>query len=144
MTSLVCLRTNKEVRLAEEVSFYSDERGVRVTDKRVIVENTTYSLANITSVATRREEASATGPFLFMAIGGVLLIGGLTSRSGSAADIGGAVVGLIGYFWYRGLKPTWHLRIASASGESTPLSSLNQKWIESISHAINEAIVHRQ
>ena len=38
--------------MAEETSYYSDQNGVRVTDKRVIVNNITYAMANITSVST--------------------------------------------------------------------------------------------
>lgn len=132
--------------MAEETSFYSDESGVRVTDKRVIIRNTTYSLANITSVSTRIENPSRMGPVLVIAVGGIFLLEGLSvhSTGGAAAALGvGAAAVLIGYFWYRGCKPIWHLRIGSASGESTPLSSIKQEWIQGIARAINEAIIHR-
>lgn len=129
--------------MSEETSFYSDQSGVRVTDKRVIIKSTTYSLANITSVSTRIEYPGQTGPLLFMAIGALVLIGGFGGRGNGGMAVFGLVLGLAGYFWYRGNKPTWHLRISSASGESTPLSSQNQQWIEGIARAINEAIIHR-
>lgn len=128
--------------MSEEISFYSDQRGVRVTDKRVILGNTTYSLANITSVSTSVERPSLTGPILSIVIGCLLLIAGASGRSGGAAAIGALVI-LFGVVWYRGCKPVWQLRIASASGESSPLRSTNQEWITSITRAINEAIIHR-
>ncbi len=127
--------------MAEETSFYSDQSGVRVTDKRVIVGNTTYSLANITSVSNSVEKPSLTGPILSIVIGLLLLVAGASGKSGGAALIGALVV-LFGIVWYRGCKPLWHLRIASASGESTPLRSTNQQWITNIARAINEAIIH--
>jgi len=128
--------------MAEETSFYSDQSGVRVTDKRVILGSTTYSLANITSVTTGVETPSRVGPILCIAIGAVLLVSGLTQKQSWMA-ITGIILGAFGYIWNRGCNPVWHLRIASASGESTPLKSTNQQWITSIAHAINEAIIHR-
>jgi hypothetical protein len=127
-----------------EVSYYSDQSNVRVTNKRVIIGNTTYSMANITSISTHVEKPSLTGPILFMFIGVSLLFMGLaeTPKSGGAALIG-VIVGGLGYFWFRGCKPVSHLRIASASGESTPLKSVNQQWIDGIARAINEAIIRR-
>jgi len=128
--------------MADEISYYSDQSGVRVTDKRVIIASTTYSMANITSVSTTVENPSMLGPILFMGIGVLMFLGGLGNRS-FGMSLFGAVFAAIGYFWYRGRKPIWHLRIASASGETTPLNSINQQWITSIAQAINEAIIHR-
>jgi hypothetical protein len=128
--------------MADETSYYSDQSGVRVTDKRVIIASTTYAMANITSVSTTVEHPSKLGPVLFVVIGVCMFLGGLANTSIGAAFIG-VIFGALGYFWYRGIKPIWHLRIASASGETTPLHSINQQWIASIAQAINEAIIHR-
>lgn len=125
-----------------ELSYYSDQSGVRVTDKRVIIGNTTYSMANITSISTHVEKPSLAGPILFIAIGLILLIIALTQLSGGTA-VAGVIVGVLGYFWFRGCKPVSHLRIASASGESTPLKSVNKDWIDGIARAINEAMIGR-
>jgi len=83
-----------------------------------------------------------TGPILFIVIGAFMFFGGLSGNNTGTAFFG-AIFAAIGYFWYRGRKPIWHLRIASASGETTPLNSINQQWITSIAQAINEAIIHR-
>ena len=128
--------------MAEETTYYSDQSGVRVTDKRVIIGNTTYSMANITSVTTAVVNPSKIGPVVCIAVGLALFIGGVSNNSFGTGFLG-VVVGAFGYFWYRGAKPVWHLRISSASGESSPLHSVNQQWISSIAHAINEAIIHR-
>src|SRR5438105_4495459 len=127
-----------------EVSYYSDQSGVRVTDKRVIIGNTTYSMANITSISTHVEKPGLAGPIFFMVVGVVLLISGLahTPQSGGTT-VAGVIVGALGYFWFRGCKPVNHLRIASASGESTPLKSVNKDWIDGIARAINEGMIRR-
>lgn len=127
-----------------EVSYYSDQSGVRVTDKRVIIGNTTYSMANITSISTHVEKPSLTGPILFIAIGAFLFIGGLAQNPTSGGMVlAGLITGVLGYFWFRGCKAISHLRIASASGESTPLKSVNKDWIDGIARAINEAMIRR-
>jgi hypothetical protein len=128
--------------VADETSFYADQNGVRVTDKRVIVGDTTYALANITSVSTTIEKPNLTGPILFIGIGILLLLGAV---SGNSVGLGffGLFLLLLGAVWYRGCKPRWHLKISSASGESTPLQSQNEQWITSIVQAINEAMIHR-
>lgn len=129
--------------MADETSFYADQNGVRVTDKRVILGDTTYALANITSVSTTIEKPSLTGPILFIGIGVLLLLGAASGGNSGVLAVFGVPLLLLGVIWYRGCKPRWHLRIASASGESTPLQSTNQQWISSIAQAINEAMIHR-
>ena len=129
--------------MTEENSYYSDKSGVRVTDKRVIIGNTTYSMANITSVSSSVVHPNLGGPVLTIVIGVLLSLAGLRGRGSVGQILLGLIVGVMGYFWYRGCKPTWHLRIASASGETTPLSSANQEWIDGIARAINEAMIHR-
>ncbi|MGH9780307.1 MAG: DUF6232 family protein [Candidatus Acidiferrales bacterium] len=126
----------------EETEFYSDATGARVTDKRVILGNTTYSMANITSVSTSVEQPSRTGPILFMAIGVLFVIGGMANLSAVAAIFGG-ILAAIGAIWYKGCKPVWHLKVASASGEQTPLRSIHESRITGIANAINTAIVRR-
>ncbi|HYB60663.1 MAG TPA: DUF6232 family protein [Methylomirabilota bacterium] len=123
--------------MAEETTFYSDQQGVRVTDKRVIFRTTTYALANITSVSTDRTAPSYAGPLLLFLIAAVALF---VRGGGILLAIVSAVLGV---FWWRKLRPTWHLHIKSASGESSPIQSGDEKRIASIAQAINEAIIHR-
>ena len=128
--------------MAEEISYYSDQNGERVTDKRVIIGNTTYSMANITSISTTNRASCKAWPVVFVLSGCLFIVIGLSNKAFGLA-VFGAILGVLGYFWFKGIKPIWHLRIASASGESKPLQSINQQWISSIAQAINEAIIHR-
>jgi Family of unknown function (DUF6232) len=128
--------------MADETSYYADQQGVRVTNKRVIVRDTTYSLANITSVSTTVEQPNLTGPILFILVGCLCFIAVASGNAGILPVLGVFLI-VIGVIWYRGCKPTWHLRISSASGEATPLQSVDKQWIGSIAQAINEAMIHR-
>jgi hypothetical protein len=38
--------------MADELSYCSDQSGVRVSDKRLIIGSTTYSMANITTIVS--------------------------------------------------------------------------------------------
>lgn len=129
--------------MAEETSFYSDRNGVLVTDKRLVLNSTTYTMANITSVSTYKRKPIA-GPLgvLFSIFGAFILIGGIVSGNISAAIIGG-VVAVIGFYCYRFSEPTFHLEITSASGEFTPLTSKDSQLVKNVAKAINEAIVRR-
>ena len=129
--------------MADETSFYSDQQGVTVTDKRVIVRNVTYALANITSVSTEVEQPNLSGPVLFVVIGvASLVLFSANTQNGFLIVVGLCLI-VLGVIWYRGSKPTWHLKISSASGEATPLQSANEQWIRAIVQAINEAMIRR-
>ncbi len=46
--------------MTTEQTFYSDDKGVRITGTRAIFGSTTYSMANITSVTKGQEPAKRT------------------------------------------------------------------------------------
>jgi hypothetical protein len=130
--------------VAEE-NIYSDS-DVSVTTARIIVSGTTYALRNITSVKMT-ETAGNSGCAV------ALIIVGLVSFSFAVLSIvdgtgpvllallfaGGLLAG--GMAWLRSVKSTFHVTIASSSGEIRALSSLNRPYIETIVGAINDAII---
>ncbi len=128
-----------------EETLYSDNQ-VTVTTTRVIIGNTTYALRNITSVKPIATSPSM-GCAITLLLGGVLVLFiAMATFQSSIAD--GLVVGLIGaailagaIFWLRKLKPTYHVQIASASGEAKALSSPDNAYIQKIVASINDAIV---
>ncbi len=128
--------------MTEETTFYSDNQGVRVTNTRLIVDNTTHAMANIASVATTTTNPSYTGPLLLIAAGVIMFLATIGGRSPESAIIGVIVVAL-GVLWWRGKKPTYHLRITSSSGESNALWSKNRNYVDKVVQAINEAMIHR-
>src|SRR5437867_4068283 len=107
-----------------EVSFYTDEQGVRVTNTRLIVGTTTYAMGNITSVRRTIEEPSRSGPIFVGIFGLLFFIVGISEfhKSLGLIAFGGLLLG-VAALWWKGQKTTYGLRIASSSGESTPISS---------------------
>lgn len=78
-----------------------------------------------------------------MMIGSVPSILWLIGEDGIVVAVLGLFAALAGFFWYRRRRATWHPRIETVSGESTPLSSKNKAWSDGIARAINEAIIQQ-
>jgi hypothetical protein len=127
----------------DEINFYSDDGGVRVTSSRLIIGQTTYAMLNITSVSCAAQPPSRIGPLFFLIIGALSLVGGLTaSQMGGLAGYGVALFA-IGGLWWKMQKTKYHLRIASASGEANAVTSKDKRRVDGIIQAVNEAIIGR-
>ncbi len=137
-------------------TIYFDERGVKVTSARAIINGQTYSMANITSVSMREWRPDGT-------LGGILIIIGVLSGGGSVPlglfllwgmvnfkEVGvillaflmvGAITFLVGLA-LSGSKQ-YAVRIGSASGEVNALNSKDRNNIQNIVEALNQAIIER-
>lgn len=125
-----------------EVTFYTDQTGIRITNARAIIGARTYSMANLTTVTVGVTSPSYGGAIWTILIGAVIFLAGAGNSSGGAAIFGLLVLGG-GIWWAKSLKPTYHVRIGSAGGESNALSSFDRKYIEGVAAALNEAIIKR-
>ncbi|QQR73349.1 MAG: hypothetical protein IPJ17_17960 [Holophagales bacterium] len=120
-----------------------------VSTSRVVIAGKTYSTANITSVTKRFTPASSGCAITLLVVGalGMLLgLGMMTSKSfgaGLGQLIVAGAVAAGGYFWFRSLKPTYHVVLSSASGEGTALSSKDGAAIDAIVNAISQALIER-
>jgi Family of unknown function (DUF6232) len=131
--------------MAEE-NIYNDNN-VSITTARIIVFGTTYALRNITSVKmtkTAGDSGCAVAPIVVGLISFSVAVISIANDTGGPVLIplliaGGLLAG--GMAWLRSVKPTFHVTIASSSGEIRALSSLNRPYIETIVGAINEAII---
>jgi len=128
--------------MAEEVAFYSDDKGVKITNTRAIFESKTYAMNNITSVSTGYKAPSRGGAVVAVLIGILILLISIGAKS-----IGGSIFGLLvialGVWLYTSAKASYSVKIGSASGEATALESKDEKYIQSIVQAMNEAIIKR-
>ena len=126
----------------KETIFYSDERGVRITDTRLIVGSTTYAMANITSVSRTRKPANRV-PGIVLAILGLVILA-ITSQLGSSEGVIFGVILLgLGILIAAIVKATYIARIGSASGETDAISSKDKQYIQAVVTAMNEAIIKR-
>lgn len=141
---------------AQEVTYYSDETGVRITSARAILGNNTYSMANISSVglgaipANRTPATVATLCGLVMMFVAIWLAWDSVRDSLAVAALLGALFGLPGLLMLLWgvratgtAKPTYVVCLRAAGGETNALLSQNKGYIDSIIQAINEAIVKR-
>ena len=112
--------------MTEERTFYSDETGIRITGTRAIFQNTTYSMANISSVRTADNPAKRGGAILTIIIGVILLIIGISAGI-SGLSIFGVIVLLLGVLWIWLARGKYNLMITSASGEASALESNHNK-----------------
>ena len=130
-----------ETKSSQETVFYSDGKGVRVTNSRLIIDRTTYTMRNITSVSKARTDPNRVWPVVLFGIGVILLAPGL-QREATALVI--AILFLLaGTLVWAQQKAEFHVRISSASEDPTVLTSRDEKYVESILLAPNEAIIHR-
>jgi uncharacterized membrane protein len=114
-----------------------------------VIQGTTYATANITSVRKHVVPAQS-GCAVVMVIFGVLgsLVGLVSVLAGSGGErwsplVVFAVLLIIGILWYRSLRPTYHVMLATAGGERPGLTSQDEGAVDRVTAAITDAIVHR-
>ena len=123
-------------------TYYSDEKGVRITATRLIIGSTTYAMANITSIRTKTVYPT-------LALGIIIGIIGLVVLAISAAFnswtgmlfLVGVLLLIIGIIL--AARRTYHLKVTSAAGEESPLTSKDREYINQLVVAVNEALIKR-
>lgn len=134
--------------MSEERVFLHAEQ-LYVSNTKVLLQGTTYATANITSVSKRLTPANSGCAILLAVIGGFWLL--ITFASFDARDPAGSLAGMfiaacvcaVAVIWYRSLKPTFHVFLASASGERQGLSSQDEGLVNRVIEAITAAITYR-
>ena len=130
---------------AETVIF--ENARVKVTNLRAVIDAKIYAMSDVVSVEMTRKDASSCIPVAMMIGGGLWALVTLFSLL-SKFDAGNVVpflfaAGLValGYYTVMSAKPTYAVKIRSASGESSILESKDKQVIERIVAAMTEAIV---
>ena len=137
--------------MSEKV-FFKDE-SVFITNTRAVLEDKTYAMANITSVSWESippalGDYATFGMFLILA-GFISALLALSTLSYSfnlftvLLVIIGVAVGFVGLRINKLPKPTYVVKIGSASGESDVLYAKDKDYINRIVNAINAAIIER-
>jgi len=130
--------------MTNQETVYFQESGVTVTNARAILGNETYVVANITSVSAFETGPNRAIPLIIALVG---LIIGLCSFSIGFRFSLGVIVGILiiavaGYVFFTA-KPSYVVRIKSASGEADAYMSKDKTLVERIATALNTAIVRR-
>lgn len=135
--------------MAEE-TVYLNERGIKVTNARVVCTSDTYALANITSckartdvrVGTDRDKENLKTALTW---GGIVL-GVLVAFAGGIMP--GLVLAGIGIIASMFIKPefqynAYRVLFGSSSGEQEAVTSDDEAWVRRVVDAVNEAIIGR-
>jgi hypothetical protein len=128
--------------MSEGAIFYSDTKGIRVTDRGVTFDNITYAFQNFTSIASSIERPSRVGPLLVIAVGASFFAEGVTRPSFGLAILA-AIVTAVGVFWLTECKPVYSLDLSVVSGERAPILRGSEQWTTAVAMAINEAVARR-
>jgi hypothetical protein len=128
---------------------FLDDSNIYVSNTKIILGGTTYATANITSVSKRFTPASKGCAIALTAIAALMTLGSLGPLF--SKDFGtGLIMFLIcgalaagGVAWLRSLKPTYHVILASASGQQEGMSSKDHDLVNRVISAITNAITHR-
>ena len=120
----------------QEKQFYSD-KNVLVTQARFVVEGKTFAMRNISSV-TKYRIAASNGLALFLGFTGLLLLLG-----NSTIVVIGILMTISAIAMIILNKDLYSVRINSNSGEANAVVSKDEKYIQEIVDAVNEAIIQR-
>jgi len=116
------------------------EGGVTVTKTRFVTREETYAMSGITSVASRRDDPNRVSPIMVIVLGIILIIGGLGE---SGLMVAGVIIAALGVVWYRSLKTKFVIVLRTPGGEVKALESRNERWVENVLKALNDAIIAR-
>jgi membrane-bound ClpP family serine protease len=125
--------------VTEEPILYSNERGVSITATRATFRTTTYSIANITSVANHKTKPRRRPGILLAIFGVIVMYLSLVFRFGDKGIVG-IVMLVLGIIIAVRAKGSYSVLITTAAGEHEAEFSRDEKYIQSIVNAINEAI----
>lgn len=133
--------------MTEERSFLNDD-GVYVSNTRVVIQGTAYATANITSVRKLMTPAKNGCAIVMVIFGALGAVGGLTTALGVSDGewtpfIMSAVLLIAGIAWFRSLRPSYSVMLATAGGERQGLTSKDEGVVDRVTAAIADAIVHR-
>lgn len=119
-----------------------NEGSVTVTNARFVVPGQTYALSGITSVSTWVKKPSKKGPIISIIIGLIALFIGIDTKSAGGIGFGVVLIGIGALILFL-QKPTYTVRLYTASGEVDAISSKDRDFIHRISGAVTDAIVAR-
>lgn len=115
---------------------------VLVTTTRFVVNGQTYAMNGVTSVKSLKKDPSRALPVIIGIIGFIAFASGVGSGSTFAAVFGLAIFGGAWFLW-KSQTPEYSVRLATASGEASALSSKDKSYITQVVEALNNAIVQR-
>jgi|SRR5450631_1750109 len=129
--------------LSGEVTYYSDQLGVRITNARAIMQNKTYSMANLSSVSMWVDPPKRFWAVLLIVLGFLQAVSCAAGSDSKGASLFGVLMLGSGIALIVMLKATYWVRLTAAGGETNALGSRQKEYIQTVINALNEAIIKR-
>ena len=117
---------------------FLNEGGIQVTNARFMTKGRTFAVNAITSVSLYEIKP----PRAWIVVCVLISLGGFLQASGAGAAVGISFLAFAVIGWFAN-KPTYSVRLMTASGESDAFTAKDRGQVERIVHALNEAIVAR-
>ena len=144
-------KASREQSSTGESEYYNDGGGVRITTTRIVMQNVTYPIANISSVSLWQQPRDLRGAYAILLLGIGMILGGLgyaASRQrnlpgGIGVFLAGVACVALGYHMWKTAKPSFSVRLTTTGGQLDALQSEDERYIAKIVTAINDAIVSR-
>jgi hypothetical protein len=74
---------------------------------------------------------------------GAVILGICAGFNSETGIVVGVLLIIIGIIMVATAKPTYHLKVTSAAGEESPLTSKDERYINQVAVALNEALIKR-
>lgn len=131
----------------EEKIFY-EQGTIKITSTRFIVDEETYSVANISSVKNKFQAAKRVGVVFWFVIGIIWIIASFNGHKNlesgviSALIIGGVFLSLAWFYFKRG-KAKYLVILHTSGNEVKALESPTKSLVDDVVKALNDSIVYR-
>src|SRR5690349_20068994 len=116
----------------EETKYY-EQGGIKITSARAMFGNSTFALANITSVAAGTITGSTTFPVLLILVGIACGLLGFASRDYQFVCWGaGIVMVLVGIVIARSVTDSYVVKVGTSGAEQRAYTSSNKEEVQKI------------
>ena len=123
-----------------EEQVYFSERGVRVTQARLIVPGQVFAIAHVTSVGAKRR-APERGWAIVVAVMGVMLAAVAYYVEVWQLAAVGLVFAVGGAAWAVLMGARYRNTVRMSSGETWRTETMDGAWVQQLGMALNQAIV---
>ena len=125
--------------MASERIFYSDSNGIRIGTAEMTFADRKYGTRNVSSASIETEKRRKWPGIMVMAVGWALLVSGFwadsfqTMMMGAAGFAGGS-------FYFSRRKPTYGLRLNTATGSVFVVASRQKEFLEQLKEAVDRSV----
>jgi len=127
--------------MTDEVIYYSDDKGVKTTNREAVFGKQSFDLGTINSVRILKNPSTIRRPIILIICGSLFLIVSVVEHN-YIRFFFGAFFLIVGIYDFA--APAYMIKTRTTKGEYVPLSSRDKERIEQIVDAIESAIAYKR